>query len=73
MLHTSVEGHSRPGRADGRSGYVGFPPILTGFRSAAEFRDVPQPDILMPLKFRLFELAGVEALPLALPPRGRSR
>src|SRR5215469_11501327 len=34
---------------------------------------MPQPEILVPLKFRLFELAGVGALPLALPPRARSR
>ena len=49
------------------------PEQLTRAETLDEVCVGPQPDILTPLKFRLFELAGVEALPLALPPRGRSR
>jgi hypothetical protein len=33
------------GRADSRSGHVGFLPIAIGFCVAAKFRDVPQRDI----------------------------
>jgi hypothetical protein len=42
----SESGQSRPGRADGRSGQVGFPPIATEFCVAAEFRDVPSAERL---------------------------
>ena len=38
-------GHSRPGRADGKSGHVRYPPIATGFCGAAKFRNVPIPDL----------------------------
>jgi hypothetical protein len=41
---SSARGQSRPGRADSRSGRVGFHPIATEFCVAAEFRDVPQAD-----------------------------
>jgi hypothetical protein len=34
-------GHSRLGRADGRSGDVSYTPIAIEFCDAAEFRDVP--------------------------------
>jgi hypothetical protein len=44
-LLISAEGHSRPGRADSRSGHVGFHPIATEFCVAAEFRDVPTREI----------------------------
>jgi hypothetical protein len=37
----SALGQSRPGRADGKSGHVGYPPIATESCVAAEFRDVP--------------------------------
>jgi hypothetical protein len=37
----SLLGQSRPGRADSRSGHVGFHPIATKFCDAAEFRYVP--------------------------------
>jgi hypothetical protein len=40
-------GQSRPGRADGKSGHVAFPPIATEFCGAAKFRYVPEEDILM--------------------------
>jgi hypothetical protein len=33
----SFPGQSRPGRADGRSGHVGYPPIATDFSGAANF------------------------------------
>ena len=39
--------HER-GRADGRSGHVGFPPIATNRCSTAKFRDVPGRNIPMP-------------------------
>jgi hypothetical protein len=42
----SEVGHSRPGRADSGSGHVGFHPIATDFCVAAEFRDVPEADII---------------------------
>jgi hypothetical protein len=40
----SQMGQTRLGRADGKSGHVGYPPIATGFFGAATFRDVPEPD-----------------------------
>jgi hypothetical protein len=36
----SQMGQTRLGRADGKSGHVGYPPIATGFFGAATFRDV---------------------------------
>jgi hypothetical protein len=42
----SLTGQSRPGRADSRSGHVGFHLIATEFCVAAEFRDVPKGDLM---------------------------
>ena len=41
----SLLGHSRLGRADCRSGHVGFRPIVIKFCLAEKFHDVPEPDI----------------------------
>jgi hypothetical protein len=40
VFYGSVPGQSQPGRADSRSGHVGFPPIATDFCGAAKYRDV---------------------------------
>lgn len=42
MIGQVEPGHSRPGRADSRSGHVGFPLIATEFCVAEKFRDVPK-------------------------------
>jgi hypothetical protein len=43
----SALGHSRPGRADSRSGDVGYPLIATDFSGAAKFRHVPLSDLAL--------------------------
>jgi hypothetical protein len=45
-------GQSRPGRADCRSGHVGFPPIgiATDFCGAAKYRDVPEAELRRPAR-----------------------
>jgi hypothetical protein len=42
---TSDAGHSRPGRASGRSGHVRCTLIATDLCGTAEFRDVPNPEV----------------------------
>ena len=42
---TSARGHSRPGRAGRKSGYVRYGPTATKLFSAAACRDGPTPDL----------------------------
>jgi hypothetical protein len=41
----SLEGHSRPGRADSSSGLARSGPIATDFCDAIKNRDVPEGDV----------------------------
>jgi hypothetical protein len=41
----SQMGQTRLGRADGRSGHVGYPPTATGSSGALERREVPLPAV----------------------------
>src|SRR5262245_1659541 len=75
LRHVWVMGQTRPRRPPSRRAYAR--PLLPSKRTHTGRPNRgslgPQPRHLVSLKFRLFEAAGVGALPLALPPRARSR
>jgi hypothetical protein len=44
--------HSRPSRADSKPSHFRYAPIANKFRSPAKWRDVPQPELVVPIHWR---------------------